>query len=211
MGVEYLRLSGDIVDATLSPAAFVLTPQFLADTVLRLLREEEWLLPFGIRGFRECDVQFLLWRALLLQWRELFLGGYEASIEDKRADIAIRDDRKTLIATIELKGPWLAKKFRYPNEFADLCKTDFGKHLSQLSAGLSGQRYSLWVFTGENEETIQNVFDEFLAVARTAAPGCFVEPASSNMLCLSNPHPRWRKCRVYAVRVYIDSTDAAAP
>ena len=199
-----LRLSSDIVDGTVSPGALTLTPQFLADTILRLLSEEERRLPFGIRGFRECDVQFLLWRALLLQWRELFLGAYEASMEEKRADIVIRNERKIMIATIELKGPWLAKTFRYPNEFADLCKTDFEKHFHQLSAGLPGQRYSLWIFTGENEEAIQSVFKKFLGVALTGAPGCSVESASSNVLCLSNPHPRWRKCGVYAVRVYSD-------
>jgi hypothetical protein len=186
----------------MSPSA--LTPQFLADTTLHLLSEEERLLPWGFRGFRECDVQFLL-------WRELLIRGYNAFMEDeKRIDIAIRDD-KEMIAVIELKGPWLAKNFRYPNEFAELAKTDFKKLFDRLSAGLPGQCYSLWIFDGESEGAIQTVFHKFLECASTAAPGCLVEDkASSGLLSLSKQaSTRRRVCRVYAVRVYKDSPDAA--
>jgi hypothetical protein len=169
------------------------------------LAEQERLLPSGIRGFRECDVQFLL-------WRELVLRGYEAETEEKRIDITIRDDR-SMIAAIELKGPWLAKAYRFPHSFADLCATDFKKHFYRIFARLPGQCYSLWIFTGKCDEKIKGVFDKFLECASTAAPGCLVEWASSQTLNLKNPHPDFRFCKVYAVRVYKDnkdSTDAAA-
>jgi hypothetical protein len=179
----------------------IITPKFLADTTLEVLSEEERLLPFGIRGFRECDVQFLL-------WRELALRGYEAETEEKRIDITIHDDR-SMIAAIEVKGPWLAKTYRFPHSFADLCATDFKKHFYRIFALLPGQCYSLWIFTGKCEEKINGVFDKFLESASTAAPGCSVEWAGSQTLILKNPHPRWRVCKVYAIRVYKDNTEAA--
>jgi hypothetical protein len=182
--------------------AVAITPQFLADITVCSLSEEERLLPFGIRGFRECDVQFLLWRKLLLL-------GYKASMEEKRIDIAIFDDQQ-MIAAIELKGPWLAKKFRFPNSFAGLFETDFGKLFCRISANLSGQCYCLWTFAGPDETAIQDAFDKFLECARTAAPDCLVESARSSLLNLDkHGDSRWRVCGVYAVRVYKDSTETA--
>ena len=165
----------------------VLTAELLANTTLELLTKEEQLQPYGIQGFRECDVQFLL-------WRELLLRGYKAFMENEtKIDIAIRDDKtNNMIAAIELKGPWLARNFRYPSRWAGLAETDFKKHFYRLFAGLPGQCYSLWIFTGKDKEAIQRVFGEFLECARRAAPGCLVDQASSNLLNLSNPDPSWR-------------------
>jgi len=167
---------------------------------LDLLSKEEQLLPYGIRGFRECDVQFLLWRELLRRYKETVL-------EEKRTDVVVRDDKKEVIATIELKGPWFAKgRPELIPEYAKVFKKDFEKHFDRISLGLPGQCYSLWIFTGENEGAIKEVFDRFLKHACTAAPGCLVDPpASSKLLDLSNSVLRRRFCRVYAVRVFKDS------
>jgi hypothetical protein len=191
----------NISEITVSSVPFTITPQFLADITLASISEQERLLPFGIRGFRECDVQFLL-------WRELVLRGCEAEMEEKLIDIAIFDN-KQMIAAIELKGPWLARKFRYPNSFAGLAQTDFRK-LSLISEGLSGQCYCLWTFAGPDEKTIEDAFDKFLECARTAAPDCLAESARTTSLLNLDKHGniRWRKCRVYAVRVYHDSPAA---
>jgi hypothetical protein len=175
------------------------TPQFLADTTLHLLSEEERLLPYGIQGFRECDVQFLLWRELLRRYKE-------TSLEKKRTDIVIHDDDKAVIATIELKGPWFAKGGpELIPEYAKAFKKNFEKHFDRMSLGLPGQCYSLWILTGENEGAVKEFFDKFLKHALTAAPDCLVDAANSSLLDLSNSDPRWRVCRMYAVRVFKDS------
>jgi hypothetical protein len=187
------------------PVPVTFTSQLLADITMCSLSEQERLLPFGIRGFRECDVQFLL-------WRELVLRGYEAEMEVMEAskiDIVI-GDKTNRVAVIELKGPTLARDFRAGTYYPSSARADFEKMVRRISAGLPGQCYCLWIFTGLEEKEVEGAFEKFLNCAQTAASDCLVEPAKSRLLDLpKHGDERWQKCGVYAVRVYKNSTGAA--
>ncbi len=170
----------------------VITTRYLAETTLNLLAAEEVFLR-GLNGtrssrqYREYDIQFLL-------WRELVALGYDAWMEEKKIDIAIRDG-STLAEAIEIKGPWRASDVCSQSGRIDEVAKDYKKHLKLLTAGRTSC-FGVWILHGADESTISQAFGILLD---TALPGngIWVEPFISQTMVL-NRHPK-SKSRVQSV------------
>jgi hypothetical protein len=132
-----------------------LTPKLLADATLQVLGAEEAFLKkhpvsYSTRKYRECYVQFLL-------WRELVGRGYNAETEDGYIDVTIRRDQ-LLVSAIELKGPWNVREAGFPTDCIRAASQDFRKHLDILARTDPVQCYSVWVLHGSEEARIQDTF-----------------------------------------------------